>query len=187
MSVNLVLVGLLLRIDIAALGHYDVAAEEVGRYSLAVRAAESLWLIPLATAQIFAVRSANEGQTRGHSARLLSTRSVALVAPAGLLAVAVTWLAVSTVIPDYKGAEILLLLLAPGIAFYAGVPTLRNFLALENRLLQSGVVTALALCVNLGCNAVLIPRLGAAGAAIATSIAYSSLAFGCRTLAKTTG
>jgi O-antigen/teichoic acid export membrane protein len=153
--------------------HDGLAA--AGVYSVAVQVAELLWLLSSALTisayhRIGQPDSDAAARTALHAARL----NVALAAGAAPLLWGAAALALPRVLgPDYAGALMPLAALLPGIAAYAAASSLSAFFT--NHLGKphlSGLIAALSLALNtLGC-LVLVPRLGAFGAAASTSAAY---------------
>lgn len=175
-SINLVVVGLLLRSDILLLDHFDVSSADIGRYAVGVRLAEALWLVPLAVGQVFIVTEASHASETRPRVPKLASLAVVLVALIGATITFASWNLVPLVAPDYSAVPRYLALLLPGIALYAAVPILRNYMVLINRLGAMTACAFLALALNTALNVLLIPSYGASGAAVATSAAYSVLA-----------
>jgi len=185
-TINLLVIGLLLRMDIVVLDYFETPTAEIGRYAMGVRLAEALWLVPLAIAQVFVVDAAQSRRNRsdGPNVSQISQWSFILVSLAGL----VVWAGLTQLIPryaaSYDGTQRLFLLLLPGIALYAVVPTVRNRLTLDGRLTGMTVCGAVAVALNLVLNVLFVPRFGAEGAAISTSVAYGVLVLGMLKLAS---
>jgi len=179
-TANLVLVGMLLRVDILLLDAFETPTDDIGRYAMGVRLAEALWLLPLAIAQVFVVDAAKSRlETRsGPSLSRISGLSFGLVSVGGITVWIFLLLLVPKIAPSYAGTERLFLLLLPGIALYSLVPIARNQLILDGRLLTLILCALAAVGANVGLNALLIPRYGVSGAACATTVAYGVLVAG---------
>ncbi|WP_225336130.1 oligosaccharide flippase family protein [Halomicrobium urmianum] len=158
-----------------------IGSSQVGNYKAALTLAEFLWFVPM-TLQTVYVHSTSELWSQGRTDRIASLASrttrytllLTTVMALGLAALA------EIVVPLYWGANAgpavtpLLILLPGGLAFAAVRPTI----AIEEghgTLRYSVVATGAAAVVNLALNLTLIPRYGMTGAAIATSIGYTSM------------
>jgi O-antigen/teichoic acid export membrane protein len=153
---------------------------ELGRYNAAVRVFQ--WLAFFAA---FATTSALPWLARRHEAGVLGAAVARLAQPLFAGACAVAGLSL-----PWSGV---LLGVAFGVGFDAAAPSLRWLLAalamvapgavFLTALLAAGRsraalgVTALALLVNLGGNALLVPRAGAEGAALMTLLTESTVTF----------
>ncbi len=163
------------RIDIVMLSHLGAPAE-LGLYSLAVMLAELLWQIPAALGVIVFSRSARGGQDMALS------RSVAGLARLTVLLCGLCALAIAPFGPAFirlvygqsfaASADVLILLL-PGIVLYAPVKVLNMDLCGRGRPLLSLWMTIPTVLLNVALNLFLIPRYGAQGAAVASSISYT--------------
>jgi len=171
---------MLLRVDILLLDVFDSPTDDIGRYAMGVRLAEALWLTPLAIAQVFVVdaaQSRRESQS-GPSLSRITLASFALVSCGGVAVWIVLDALIPILAPSYEGTAQLFLLLLPGIALYAVVPTARNQLILDGRLVALIVCALTAVGANVVMNWLLIPRYGVRGAAFSTSVAYAVLVLG---------
>jgi O-antigen/teichoic acid export membrane protein len=153
----------------------DVAA--VGRYSIAMQAAEALWLVGAAIATAITAPVIHEDE---RDAVALVRRSVlrtlaftggiaaglAVVAPFGIPLVFGD---------DFRGASTPLLLLLPGVVLYAPVQVLVVYLSVRRgRPRLSLVAAATALAVTVASSIPLIAAHGAPGAAVASSVGYAA-------------
>lgn len=66
-TIQQVLLGLLLRVDLLLLGWLGIENSQIGQYGLAVRCAEALWLVSLARAQVFLAEQNRTQPTEGVS------------------------------------------------------------------------------------------------------------------------
>jgi O-antigen/teichoic acid export membrane protein len=162
------------RIELFILDRYKGLAE-VGIYSIAIQAAEAMWLVPAAIAtavtgpvvhetQAGAVRLIRNACGRG----LLYTAGIAVVV--GALAPFLIPLLFGD---DFRGAVRPLLLLLPGVVAYGPVSILVVFISIRcGRPRLSLLVSVIGLVVTAAASFVLIPRYGASGAAVASTIGY---------------
>ena len=164
------------RIELFILEWYDGVAA-VGVYSIAMQAAEALWLLPAAIATAItgpAVHDDEEAASRlvGGSA----LKGLAYTAGAAV----VLGLAAPFVIPllfgeDFDGAARPLALLLPGVVAYAPVTVLVVYLSLRHgRPNLSLAVAVVAMVVTTALALVLIPRFGTEGAAGASALGYAA-------------
>lgn len=150
-------------------------AADLGRYALAVLLAQLVWIVPTATARVLFPYAAMMERS---DAALLAWRAarVALLI-SGILAV-VGWVGSQLFVTALFGEEFaevpsLLGILLLGVVPYSVAKVLGNYLAAINAL---GVVVAAngaVLAITIALDLVLIPSIGAAGAAWATAISYS--------------
>ena len=165
---------LLLRVDVVLLAHYRPLAD-VGVYSVAVLIAELVWLPTWSLAQPMRQRQANAPPDEVVAVAARTVRMTALLALVAAVALAVAASALTRVLfgggfADAVPAVWALLPASVAMAVWRPVS-----LALVR--LAPGWVTAsmsvAALAVNVGANVLLIPALGIAGAALASSLAYT--------------
>ena len=164
------------RVELLVLGALE-GVDDVGVYSIAMQAAEGIWLVPAAVATAITGPAVHE--TREAAARL-----VARAARRGLLlggaVAAVVGVAGPLLVPllfgdDFSGATRPLALLLPGVVVYGPVTILVVFLSVRcGRPRLSLAVSALAGTVTVGLSVLLIPAYGASGAALASTIGYAS-------------
>jgi O-antigen/teichoic acid export membrane protein len=164
------------RIELFILERYDGLAD-VGIYSIAMQAAEGLWLISAAVAQAVTAPAVHETETR-------AVRLVARAAVRGLLLTAAVALVLGAVAPfaipfvlgeEFDDATTPLLLLLPGAVAYAPVAILVVYLSVRRgRPRLSLVVSLTAMALTLVSALLLIPPFGAAGAAAASTIGYAA-------------
>ncbi|QFU83060.1 flippase [Natronorubrum aibiense] len=187
-SLSIVLVFLLMslyHIDIVMLQRF-AESSAVGNYRAALTLAEFLWFVPLALQTVY-VHSTSElwSQNRHRKITDLASRTtrytflLTAVMAVGLAALA------DIVVPLYFGAEAepaiepLLLLLPGALGFALARPILA--VSQGNGTLRYPIAaTGTAAVINVVLNAILIPRYGMHGAAVATSIGYGTMfAFHC--------
>ena len=164
------------RVELYILDRYEGIAD-VGIYSIAMQAAESMWLIPAAIAT--SVTAPVVHQEEGDAARLIARATAR-----GLLYTIAVAVAVGLVAPfviplllgdDFSDAALPLALLLPGVVAYAPVTILVVYLSVRRgRPRISLAVSVVAMLVTAAAAFVLIPRYGASGAAVASSIGYAA-------------
>lgn len=147
----------------------------VGVYSVSVQVAELLWLLSSAVTV-----SAYRGIGTPEPAQAIATtlRAVRLGVGAALAAAPVlgigAWLALPAVVGEaYRGALWPLAVLLPGVVAYAAASALSAYYTHHRgRPHWAAGIAALSLLLTLALGLWAVPRWGAVGAAMATSIAY---------------
>ncbi|MDO8962982.1 MAG: polysaccharide biosynthesis C-terminal domain-containing protein [Coriobacteriia bacterium] len=155
---------------LAALG----GTREVGVYSVGVAAAELAWYIPNALQSVATVKFASEDDSLELVQRLnRSAWPFTLVF--GLVILAVLGPLIPLVYGAPFSASVLpLALLLPGVVATSMSSPLSAWLSGKGYPGDPAAANVVNMLVNLGVNILLIPRFGAAGAAIASSISYSA-------------
>ncbi|MDO9237239.1 MAG: teichoic acid transporter [Aquabacterium sp.] len=147
----------------------------VGTYSVAVTSAELLWLLSSSvTVSVYArighpdTRIAASMTVQAVRINVLST----LLAAPVLLALA--WWALPWVMgPAYQASLMPLAALLPGVAAYAAASSLSAFYTNHlGRPQLSGAIAGLSLSISFVLGLVLVPRWGAVGAGVASSLGY---------------
>jgi len=164
------------RVELFVLQHFK-GLTAVGVYSIAMQAAESIWLIPAAIASAVTgpvVHETEEG----------ATREIRKACGKGLLYTGVVSAAIGAVAPflipwvfgdEFKGAVKPLALLLPGVVAYAPVTILVVYTTVRRgRPRLSLYVSFIGLAVTAVMSVVLIPPYGASGAAVASAIGYAA-------------
>lgn len=163
------------RIDLLLVAWFASVAD-VGVYTVAVTAAEFLWLVPGAIGRVVLVRLAGDGADRpdvGRTAReLLATLTV--LGLAGVLAM--RWLAVPVLGEGFEGSWVHLLALLPGIVGLGSCKPVAAVLLARGRVSANLRASAAGLAVLVATGLVLVPRHGALGAAVASSASYLATA-----------
>jgi O-antigen/teichoic acid export membrane protein len=162
------------RAELFVLQRYDGLAE-VGIYSIAMQAAEALWLIPAAIATAVTAPAVHESEAgaarliRRSVAKALAYTSAAAVA-VGLIAP----LAIPLIFGDaFRPAWRALALLLPGVVAYAPVTILVVYLSVRHAKPRLSLSVAVAgMVVTLAAALITIPRWGGEGAAVASTIGY---------------
>jgi O-antigen/teichoic acid export membrane protein len=164
------------RVELFALDRFKGLAQ-VGVYSIAMQAAEALWLIPAAVASAVTGPVVHEDE-RG-AARLIRNACGKGMLYTTAVAVAIGG-AAPFVIPllfgdEFRGAVRPLVLLLPGVVAYAPVTILVVYLTVRRaRPRLSLLVSVVGLVVTAAMSLVLIPPYGASGAAVASAIGYAA-------------
>lgn len=163
---------LVYRVDQGILG-YMVSAEQVGLYIVAVALAEQLRLLPNSISSAFLPRLANELSSRQPQVPMVF-RCTMIVSAGSMLLVAILGAPAMLVLFgwDYSGAIPSFLLLLPGIAALGGASVLSSDLAAREKPKYSVWIGYSVLAVNIVLNFALIPLMGIAGAAVASSLSY---------------
>lgn len=162
------------RVNILILQHF-VSKADLGQFSLGVRMAELLWLIPGAIGMVLFSHSAGASDGRAFSARCAQVMRLALVScslGAGILA----WIAPHFVRivfgPEYLPSVPVMRLMLPGCVAAVIYKILHADLAGKGRPLAGIWAFIAALFTNVVLNLVLVPSQGVIGSAIASSIGY---------------
>ena len=164
---------LLLRVDVVLLAYYQPLAD-VGTYSVAVLIAELVWLPTWSLAQPMRERQANAPATEVVS---VAARTVRMTAALALVAALALGLAASVLTRVLFGggfadaAPAVWALLPASVAMAVWRPVSLALVRIAPGWVAAAVSVG-ALAVNVVANIVLIPPLGIAGAALASSAAY---------------
>ncbi|MFK4226650.1 lipopolysaccharide biosynthesis protein [Streptomyces sp. NPDC019890] len=153
-------------------------AREVGIYSLAVGLAGYSRMLADVVSQVMLNRQFNSSDTEAADVTVRITRYAVLLALASalVLTVAAPVLVSAVYGAAYTDAVPLVMLLAPGV-MALGASRLPSTYLLRSRRAPTVVVpSVIALVVNMALNLLLIPVWGAAGCALASSLAYVLLA-----------
>lgn len=148
---------------------------EAGVYSVAVQVGELLWLLSSAVTVAAYHRI---GSPDAREAAALTLRAVRINLGATLLAAPLLALLAWALLPRVLGAVYAdalwpLMLLLPGVAGYAAASSLSAYYTNQRGRPQwSAGIAGLSLALTLAIAAALVPRLGAVGAALATSAGY---------------
>jgi O-antigen/teichoic acid export membrane protein len=168
------------RLDMLLLKYYSDASA-VGFYSLAVGMAELMWLVPnAAVAPLFSgVASSDAGDCSRVTLRTVRWSLIFLVIMAlGGVLVGRPFIALLYG-ADFLPSFVPFLWLLPGICLFPIFKLLTVDLAARGYPGYGTVASAAALATNIGGNILLIPRMGMAGAALATTISYSCMSLLC--------
>ncbi|RBI60655.1 polysaccharide biosynthesis protein [halophilic archaeon] len=184
-SLSIVLILFLMslyKIDILMLQlSLEDASKQVGYYRGALELAEFLWFVPLALQTVF-VHSTSELWSNDQTEKISkltarTTRYTFLLT--GVMALGLAALA-DIAVPVYLGVEFMpavtpLILLLPGALGFAVARPILAISQGKGDLTSPIIATGTAAGINFGLNALLIPRYGMHGAAVATSVGYGSM------------
>ena len=147
----------------------------VGTYSVAVTSAELLWLLSSSvTVSVYA----RIGHPDTRIAASMTVQAVRINVLSTLLAApvlfALAWWALPWVMgPAYQASLMPLAALLPGVAAYAAASSLSAFYTNHlGRPQLSGAIAGLSLSISFVLGLVLVPRWGAVGAGVASSLGY---------------
>jgi O-antigen/teichoic acid export membrane protein len=163
------------RVDIFIVG-YLLGLESLALYVLALGLAQLLWIIPDAIGTVlFPFVSARRhpdpasASFAAQASRTTVLLSLAAAVPLALLGHALIFTVFGSA---FAGAATLLHLLLPGTIAFATAKVVSNYLIGIGRPQSSIGIAVCGLLLSVALNVLLIPWLGLAGAAIATSVAY---------------
>ena len=157
----------------------------VGVYGVAQKLTEPLAIIPAAImAAVFPALTHDLAQHGYASTRRLRGRTIGALAIIGLIIAGAGWIGGPWLInrlygDQYVGATIALQLLALSVLMTFVNYALTHFLIAINRQRLNLLFNAIIFAINIGLCALLIPRLGPAGAALATLLSESVLLMLC--------
>jgi O-antigen/teichoic acid export membrane protein len=149
-------------------------ATEVGFYAVAVSMAETIWYISTAAATVLAPRVASDqassDETTGRVSRIVAITSLLAAIVLALAAPFVIRILFGTAFqPSVKGVWLLL----PGVVTLSVSRVLSSYLLGRNRQVVDLYASLAGLVATIALDLTLIPRYGFAGAAFASSVAYS--------------
>jgi O-antigen/teichoic acid export membrane protein len=167
---------LIYRIDLAILA-YMVSAEDLGLYLIAVALAEKLKLLPKSISGAFLPRLANELSDRQTQVPMVF-RYTTIVSIVSMLAVGLIGVPAIIILfgKAYTGSILSFLFLLPGVACLGGATVLSSDSLTRNKPKYSVWIGYTMLAGNVVLNLIFIPKIGIAGAAIASSITYAGSA-----------
>jgi len=151
-------------------------AREVGLYAVGTSLAEIVWFITNAASIVLAPRVASAKPDEADRVTEAVGRVVGLLTLVAAIALAVTapLLVVLFFGADFAESTWAVWLLLPGIVTFSVSRILSMYLLGRNKLKIDLLAAAVGLVVTLALDLLLIPRYGFRGAAIASSIAYTS-------------
>jgi O-antigen/teichoic acid export membrane protein len=162
------------RVDMLMVAYF-MSVSYVGYYSIAVSMAEALWYFPGAVGTIVLARTpgmAAEEANRTTPRICRTTLFVTILAGLTLFGLGryfIMLLFGSEFLPALKPLWYLL----PGVAALSICKVLSNELVGRGKPIINAVVAGISLGVNIPLNLLLIPRMGIAGAALASTVSYS--------------
>jgi O-antigen/teichoic acid export membrane protein len=167
-----------LRFDVLLVNLF-AGTRQVGLYSVGTSLAEVVWYIASAAGTVLAPRVAASNSEKADRTTEAVSRVVALLAVMaaiglGLLA---PWVVVLFFGPDFSDSRWAVWLLLPGIVTFSVARVMSMYLLGRNQLRIDLLASFIGFVVTLALDLVLIPRFGFRGAAVASSIAYTSTMF----------
>ncbi|MBN1845493.1 MAG: oligosaccharide flippase family protein, partial [Sedimentisphaerales bacterium] len=165
---------LLYRLDQGIL-NYMVSDIQIGLYVVAVGMAEKLKLLPNSIASAFLPRLANEWDNRqGQVPRVF--RYTTIISFGSMLVLGIVGIPATLVLYGYEYAGMIpsFLWLLPGIAVLGGSSIISSDLTAREKPLYVTVTGFFTLTLNVVLNLLLIPKMGIAGSAVASSISYAA-------------
>ena len=157
--------------------NFFIGPAAVGIYVIAIQIAERLWLLSQAVSTVLLPRLsqlAGDEVGRSRLTPFVSRWVLLVTAIASVVLGIVSYPLILFIFgPDYVQATWPLLLLLPGIVIGAASRILANDLAARGRPDLNMYTSWVTVIINVGGNVLLIVPFGLAGAAIATSVAYT--------------
>lgn len=151
---------------------YFLTKKEVGNYVLATGLAQFVWVLPIALNSLIFPGTAS-GRSSFEQIRDWSIFGFLIVAAGCLIGAPLAPLVIPFVYgQDFADAALLFILLAPGIALFSLSKTYAGYLAGIGMLNRNLAASVAGFLVSILLNFLLIPSIGAAGAAIASTVSY---------------
>jgi len=169
------------KVDILLVSYFEDAAT-TGHYRAALQVSEFMWVVSVAMEQVMIQSTAVmwEEDAKGELTALLSRMLRYVVVITVLLVAGVFVLSEQFLTlyfgPAYEASVLPLRVLLPGVLGFAIARVIWPVLQAGGHLRTLLFATGAAVVLNVVLNLVLIPEFGIVGAAIATSIAYGSMA-----------
>lgn len=162
------------RLDVFLVAAF-VGARELGLYATAVALGQLLWLASGSVAVALLPRVASRSPIEGAADAARLTRFTLLI---GVVGAAALTLVASPLVhlvygQAYADSIPMLLALLPGVVAFVSVSVLAAYIVGLGRPQINLMVAIVGLCATLPLDLILIPRLGAIGAAIASTVSYS--------------
>ncbi|MDO8880201.1 MAG: glycosyltransferase [Coriobacteriia bacterium] len=160
-----------MRVDIVMLGALATAGV-TGIYSVSVALVELLWFVPRAAETPLLARFMKEHAERGAALTAVAVRLTVLLEIVMLIGAALLLVPVVGFVfgPAFSGAPMLFWVLAPGVVANGLVGPVISYLTSRGH--QFPGLSAATVLGNIALNAALIPMMGGAGAALASSVTY---------------
>lgn len=158
------------RIDVLLLS-FLAGSADAGRYAVIVAVAEGLWLLSIAVSDIVSVATARSPEETVQLVEVLSR----LLLTTNVLLAGLGWLLLGLMgdrvgIESDRAAVVFVLF---GVAALSASRVLATYMSASGRPERNVPGSIGALAINVVANLVLIPRIGIAGAALATLLSYS--------------
>jgi O-antigen/teichoic acid export membrane protein len=162
------------RLDVFVVAAF-AGVREVGLYALAVSLGQLLWIMSGSVATVLLPRVAASSPIEGARQAAQLTRITLLIGVAGAAALALIASPLVHVVygQAYAEAVPMLLALLPGVVAFIAANVLAAYVVGFGRPRITLIVSLIGLCATLSLDFILIPRLGAVGAAIASTVSYS--------------
>jgi len=153
-----------------------VSRAGVGHYTVAVGLGESVWWLSSSVALVLMPRLTEMDREEANRMVPLACRNTLLASVgASLVLIAVSPLAIDILFGDeFSPARTPLILLMPGIVAASATRVLGSYLFSQGKLIYNTYATFIALGLTIALDFALIPSLEVEGAAIASSIAYTT-------------
>lgn len=156
---------------------FMLGAAATGKYALSIQLAEVLWLISSAASMIVFPESAAHSRSPAELQKMITkiAGSVFQVTFAGaLVAAALAPFAIPWIFgKDYQGSVVPFIILLPGIVVWSYMSVISNSLAGMGYQMVNIRSALLCLSINIIGDLLAIPRFGANGAALASTLAFS--------------
>ena len=152
-----------------------VGPRELGLYSVAVAYFEALFFLPMALAFVlrpYQVRS-TAAEAHRRVARVFRIATIVTIPLVVVLAIAAPLLCVTIFGEEFRGSVLPLQLLAPGALGIVALKLMGNTLVAQRRPLLETAAIGMAFLATVVLDFLLIPRYGAVGAALASTLAYT--------------
>lgn len=178
-SISLFIINLNYKADQMLL-EYMSSPFELGIYTRGVGLVEKIWQIPLLLGTIIFAGSANSKNSKNYSIKVAKLLRISII----ISFIALSILAIfSRQIIDilygvkYENSAIIIQVLAPGILFMVFFKVLNMDLAGRGKPWLALIAMGPSVVINIILNIILIPKFGAFGVAIASTISYTIAAF----------
>lgn len=169
------LIGLMnYRVDLFLVEHF-LGLTPTGVYSIAVTVAELLWFLSASLSQAAFARVGTPDREQSGSIvlRVMHLSLLALLPCAPLLYGLAAWVLPSLFGGVYEQATPILALLLPGVLAFSAASVLSAYFTNHaGKPLVPAAMALLSLLINVALSLLLIPRIGMAGGALATSVSY---------------
>lgn len=174
-ALSMLVINLNYRIDLILLDRLSTAVE-LGLYSKGAGLTQYLWQIPMLLSTIVFARSANAADDLDFShkvARLLRVSILVIGAGCIALFVLADWIVHILFGEAFAQSAAAIRILLPGVLIMTIFKVMNMDLAGKGKPWAAMLAMLPALVINVGANILLIPRLGASGAAWSSTISYS--------------
>ena len=152
-----------------------VGVREVGLYALAVTLGQLTWIVSNSVATVLLPRVASSSPIDGARQAARLTRIALLIGLACAVALALIASPLVHIVfgQAYADAVPALLALLPGVVTFVAVKVLASYIVGIGRPQINLIVAVIGLAATVSMDFILIPHLGAVGAAIASTVSYS--------------